>query len=55
MASTYAAHALGLEQELGYVRPGYRANLIELDETLDVRRSWIDGERLDHVQPGAGA
>jgi N-acetylglucosamine-6-phosphate deacetylase len=55
MASTYAAHAIGLEQELGYVRPGYRANLIELDETLDVRRSWIDGERLDHVLPGAGA
>lgn len=54
MASTYAAHAIGLQQELGYVRPGYRANLIELDETLDVRRSWIDGERLDHVHPGTG-
>ncbi|HNP37167.1 MAG TPA: N-acetylglucosamine-6-phosphate deacetylase [Woeseiaceae bacterium] len=55
MASTYAAQAIRLDNELGYIRPGYRANLIELDDTLDVRRSWIDGERLNHVAGTAGA
>jgi len=44
MASTYPAHALGLERELGYIRAGYRANLVELDEELNLQRSWIDGE-----------
>jgi len=44
MASTYPAHALGLEGELGYIREGYRANLIELDDDLNLHRSWIDGE-----------
>jgi len=44
MASTYPAHALGLEGELGYIRAGYRANLIELDDELNLYRSWIDGE-----------
>jgi N-acetylglucosamine-6-phosphate deacetylase len=44
MASTYAAHALGLEEQLGYIRAGYRANLIEVDEDLNLFRSWINGE-----------
>lgn len=44
MASTYPAHALGLEDELGYIRAGYRANFIELDDDLNLHRSWIDGE-----------
>jgi len=44
MASTYPAHALGLEHELGYIRAGYRANFIELDDDLNLYRSWIDGE-----------
>ena len=44
MASSYPAHALGLEGELGYIRPGYRASFIELDENLNLFRTWIDGE-----------
>ncbi len=44
MASTYAADAIGLADEMGYIRPGYRANLIELDASMQVRKSWIDGE-----------
>jgi N-acetylglucosamine-6-phosphate deacetylase len=43
MASTYPAHALNLEGELGYIRAGYRANFIELDDDLNLHRSWIDG------------
>ncbi len=44
MASTYPAAALGLETELGYIRPGFRANLLELDDELNIHRTWIDGE-----------
>lgn len=44
MASTYPAHALGLESELGQILPGYRASFIEVDDQLDLYRTWIDGE-----------
>ncbi len=44
MASTYPAHALGMEGQLGYIRKGYRANFIEIDEELNLYRSWVDGE-----------
>ena len=44
MASTYPAHALGLEGQLGYIRAGYRASFIEIDDDLNLYRSWIDGE-----------
>ena len=44
MASVYPAHALGLEDCVGYIRRGYTANLIEIDEWLKLYRSWIDGE-----------
>jgi N-acetylglucosamine-6-phosphate deacetylase len=48
MASTYAADAIGLADQLGYIRPGYRANLIELDASMRVRKSWIDGDMQQH-------
>jgi N-acetylglucosamine-6-phosphate deacetylase len=44
MASAYPAAALGIDDTLGYVRPGYRADLIELDDDLKVVRSWAQGE-----------
>ncbi|MEJ2299051.1 MAG: N-acetylglucosamine-6-phosphate deacetylase [Woeseiaceae bacterium] len=44
MAATYPAHALGASDRLGYVRPGYRANLVALDAELHVTHSFIDGE-----------
>ena len=44
MASGYPAHALGLEGELGYIRPGFRASFIEVDEDLNLFRTWIDGK-----------
>ena len=44
MASVYPAHALGLEDCMGYIRTGYIANFIEIDEELKLYRSWIDGE-----------
>ena len=49
MASTYPATALGLADQLGFLKPGYRANLIELDADMNVRRSWIDGDVQKHT------
>jgi len=43
MASEYPAAFLGLDHELGRIAPGYRANLVLLDDTMQVRRTWIDG------------
>lgn len=44
MASAYPAAALGIDDTFGYVRQGYRADLIQLDQKLNVRRSWVQGD-----------
>ncbi len=49
MASTYAAEAIGLADQMGYIRLGYRANLIELDASMQVRKSWIDGDMQQYA------
>jgi N-acetylglucosamine-6-phosphate deacetylase len=51
MASQYPADYLGLSHELGRIAPGLRANLTLLDDSLHVRRTWIDGVPSD---PEAG-
>jgi N-acetylglucosamine-6-phosphate deacetylase len=43
MASQYPAEFLGLGDELGHIAPGYRANLVLLDDDLAVVDTWIDG------------
>jgi N-acetylglucosamine-6-phosphate deacetylase len=43
MASEYPAAFLGLDRELGRIAPGLRANLVLLDDALQVRRTWIEG------------
>jgi len=43
MASRYPAEFLGLGGELGRIAPGYRANLVLVDDDLEVRETWIDG------------
>lgn len=43
MASTYPAEFLGLGHELGRIAPGYRADLVVLDDGLRVTGSWIGG------------
>lgn len=44
MASLYPAQFLGLEDRFGAIRPGYRADLVLLDENWQVTRTWIAGE-----------
>jgi N-acetylglucosamine-6-phosphate deacetylase len=43
MASTYPAEFLGLGGELGRIAPGYRANLVAVDDEVRVRSTWIEG------------
>jgi N-acetylglucosamine-6-phosphate deacetylase len=43
MASEYPAEFLGLGNELGRIAPGYRANLVLVDEDIRVQRTWIEG------------
>jgi N-acetylglucosamine-6-phosphate deacetylase len=43
MASEYPAEFLGLGHELGRIAPGYRANLVLVDDEFKVRKTWIEG------------
>jgi N-acetylglucosamine-6-phosphate deacetylase len=43
MASQYPAEFLGLGHEFGRIAPGYRANLVQMDDEFKVRRTWIEG------------
>lgn len=45
MASAYPAAILGLNKEVGRIAPGYRADLVELNSTLQVVGTWINGLR----------
>jgi N-acetylglucosamine-6-phosphate deacetylase len=43
MASQTPAEFLGLGDELGRIAPGYRANLVLMDDELEVQKTWIEG------------
>jgi N-acetylglucosamine-6-phosphate deacetylase len=47
MASRYPAEFLGLGAELGRIEAGYRASLVLVDDRLEVKATWIDGQSLD--------
>jgi N-acetylglucosamine-6-phosphate deacetylase len=47
MASTYPARFLGLDGRLGRIAPGLQADLVLLDDVLQVRSTWIAGARED--------
>lgn len=44
MASVYPAAMMDLENELGSLKPGYKANMILVDDELNLLNSWIDGQ-----------
>lgn len=43
MASTHPAAFLGLDHEFGRIAPGYRADLVLLDDDLNALQIWIGG------------
>ena len=43
MASTYPAEFLKLGGRMGRIAPGQRADLVLVDEEVNVLRSWIGG------------
>ncbi len=47
MASRTPARFLGLEGTLGLVADGYAADLVALDENIEVTATWIGGQRED--------
>jgi len=47
MASRYPAGAIGLAHKFGLIQPGYRADLIQLDDEMNVTRSWIGGVSVE--------
>ena len=48
MASRYPAAIMGLDQRLGRIAPGYRANLVHFDESFAVHNTWLAGEHMQH-------
>jgi N-acetylglucosamine-6-phosphate deacetylase len=46
MASLYPAAMIGLDNELGLLKSGYKASMILVDDNLNLINSWIDGQRL---------
>ncbi len=55
-ASAAPADYLHLGHERGRIAPGYRADLVLLDDDLGVVETWIDGIPAsgDGVPPGSG-
>lgn len=48
MASRYPAEFLGLEQKLGCIKPGFRADLIAIEGDFSVSDSWVAGAHQSH-------
>lgn len=44
MASPNPVSFLGLDQQLGHIEPGYRADLVLVDRDIDVLETWIAGQ-----------
>jgi N-acetylglucosamine-6-phosphate deacetylase len=49
MASTAPARIIGLDGRKGRIAPGYDADLVALDEELEVVMTWVGG-RMFHSQ-----
>lgn len=47
MASLYPAKALGMQDRLGRIKPGYRASFVAVDDNRNIKSVWVDGNRYD--------
>lgn len=46
MASVIPADIIGMSDQLGRIRPGYVANLVQSDKQLSVKSVWASGEKI---------
>ena len=46
MASRYPAEYLGIENHLGSLKPGYRADLVHFDSNFKVHNVWVSGKQI---------
>lgn len=44
MASAYPARQLGMDNQIGYLKPGYLANLVALRPDLTLQQVWAEGK-----------
>ena len=44
MASLYPAQYLGIDEKLGRIEPGMRADLVHLSQQLQVKNTWVAGQ-----------
>ena len=47
MASRYPAEYLGIENHLGSLKPGYRADLVHFDSNFKVHSAWVSGKQIN--------
>lgn len=48
MASLYPAAILGLQNSLGRLAPGYRADIVHFDDDFRVHNTWLAGQHAGH-------
>lgn len=48
MASLYPSQMLNLESQVGQLVPGFRANIVAIDQRLNALHSWIEGRHYRH-------
>ncbi len=47
MASRYPAEYLGIANHLGFLKPGYRADLVHFDSNFKVHNAWVSGKQIN--------
>jgi N-acetylglucosamine-6-phosphate deacetylase len=48
MAAAYPASVLRCDDQLGFIRPGYRADMVHFDEGFKVHSTWLAGAHQSH-------
>lgn len=49
MASLYPAKFIGMDDQIGRIAPGYRADIVLFSGEVEVQETWIDGEPPDSM------